>query len=104
MTATPIERLRAMVDSERLRSIATDLLDELDPEAVRMVGETLTELADAMDAATDAVETWAEAEDREEKADARDAALEAIQQVCDGIEGLGGAAPDWVAPALSEAS
>lgn len=93
-----IDKLRAMVDSDKLRGIALDLLKDLDHEEVRALGEALTEAGDKIEEAHDAVEEWADAEDREEKADARERALEAIEAVCNFAEYDVGelTVPEWL--------
>lgn len=103
-TTTAIDRLRGMVDGERLRQSAVDDLAELAPDDIRAIAEALNDLADQIDEAVDAVETWADEEDREDRAMARDEALEAIERVCDSVESDLSALdrPDWLRTAIAE--
>lgn len=93
-----IDKLRSMVDSEKLRGIALDLLRDLEADAVRELGEALTDAADMISSAVDVVEEWTEATDREEKADARERALDVIELVCNFAEFDIGelTVPDWL--------
>jgi hypothetical protein len=77
MSTTPINRLRAMVDTDRVTGRAVELLGELDGDTIRELADNLTAIADAADDAGSAVEEWQEAE-REDKADTREAALDAL--------------------------
>lgn len=82
----PIDKLRAMVENERIRyQAALDLLEELDPDSIEQLGDALSEMASSIRTAQDAVESWNEAE-RDYKADERDNALTAIEEVCNAAE------------------
>jgi len=76
---TPADKLRAMVDNERLRGNALEILEEW--ECVREWADALDEIATSRDNAVDAIEDWQETEDRDEKADARDAAFGALESL-----------------------
>lgn len=76
-----IDRLTAARDSDRLRST---LVDDLAGEPFsRMTewAESLTDVAEKIDAARDAIESWQEADDREGKADAKEEALSAVNDL-----------------------
>ena len=86
MAKTAVDKLRAMVDGESLRAVATELLEELSD--ARELAEAWTAVADAIETAESDVEQWTEAEDREERADAKETAISSLQEMLDAIEEL----------------
>jgi glutamine synthetase adenylyltransferase len=91
MTKGPIDRLRAMAESERVRATAAEDLAEL--EGVQEWADVLTEFAEAIGTALDAVETWRDEEDREAKADSRDTAVEALQDLIEKADAVDALTP-----------
>lgn len=85
MSKTVLEKMQAAVDSERLR---VTLGEDMDLSDVREWAEALTELADNLEQAVEAVSSWSEAEDREERADAKEEALSAISQAIESWEAV----------------
>jgi len=81
---TPADKLRAMVDADRLRApAALEILEEW--ESVEQWAEALTEIASAIATAKDSIEAYQYAEGRDEKADARDDALTVIEELLGSI-------------------
>lgn len=95
---TSIDKLRAMVDGERLRASAVELLEGLDADAIHTLADMLTEIADDISAAIDTVGEWQDAESGDDKAEAREQALEALTDVCNKAEfDLGECdVPEWL--------
>ena len=83
-TKTVLEKLQTAVDNERVGQSVLDLLGELGD--VREWAEALTELADNIEMAEDALQTYVDAEGREEKADAKEEAVSALGTVIESWE------------------
>lgn len=92
---SPIDRLRTMVDSEKIGKNAESLLEQI--TGASELAEALTQLADAVNEATCALDVYREAEGNE-KAEMRDAALDALERVCNTAEFAVGEAdmPNWL--------
>ena len=81
MTASAIDKLRAAADTGRLRATLAELLAEPPFDRFDEWADSLREIATAVDEARDAIETWADQEDRELKAECKDDALTAIESL-----------------------
>ncbi len=76
-TQTAMDRFAAAVENDKMQS---RFMEDLDDEPFSQFdgwAESLTEVAEAIGAAKDAIEGWQFAEGRDEKADAKESALEA---------------------------
>lgn len=85
---TNADRLRSMVDGERLRyDDAIDIL-RTDWEDVRTWADHLAAIADYIEEAADEIEGWHDEEDREARADAKENALISLDNLLSEIMGL----------------
>lgn len=82
------DKLRAMVDGERLgATLALGILQE-DWQDVREYVEPLSAVADAIESAAEAIESYQDAEGKEEKSDTRDEALSQIEALLAALDDL----------------
>lgn len=76
-----IDKLAAAAESGRLRADFVELLNEVPFTSFDEWAESLRTVADNIDRARDAIEEWANCEDREERASAKDEAIGAIEDL-----------------------
>lgn len=82
MKKTPLEKLQAAVDNDRMSAALLDAVGELcSPEDIRQLAGLLEDLASDSEEAASAIDEWQNAEGRDDKADARERALEAIENL-----------------------
>lgn len=86
MPKTHIDKLRALVDRDRLSNSAPEWLAELEP--VDEWAENLQQLVDARHDCIDALDAWQYAEGRDEKSDTREEALDALGRLVEALDQL----------------
>jgi hypothetical protein len=80
-TTDAIDRFVTAVDSGRLRRDLIDLFDDEPFSRIEEWAESLTEIAEQIGTARDAIESWADEDDREMRTALRDDALDALEQL-----------------------
>ena len=76
-----IDRLARAVESERVQARLAEDLDQPPFTELAEWAESMSTVAEAIDRARDAIESWTYAEGREERADAKAEALDAIDEL-----------------------
>lgn len=76
-----LDRFASAVENERLRADFIETLEDEPFSKLEEWAQSLTEVYEARDAALEALESWRDAEGREEKAEAKEEALAALDSL-----------------------